>query len=253
MRKKILVYSKTEDLKKMAKKIDSNEITTKDLFKIKKLLKLFIETDHLIIDDSFSGEILALFFKVIKNKSYDLWLDEFRHYPIYQRVLHHIAMNSSKNIFTRSKQIRFYLNQLYKKPTFVIYPWVEEINYKKREIKYNIYIRSNKEIILPQKWNRVKKIEDADISILEFEKNILKVSMPKIIFQSISLRIPTIIVYDNIKLVNKLFKAVHNIYPTREINFHELEILMYKNYSFKVPKKYRFNYNLANLKKRIIK
>ncbi len=255
MNKKILVYNNRVDLDTLIKKIKEAVVLEKDdILKIKKIFKLLNEVDRLIVDDSFFGELLAILFKIINSKkSFDIWIDEFKEYPFYQKELHNITMKLSKNIFTRSKQIRFYINQIYKKPVFVIYPWVKEVNYKKREPKYNIFLKLNREIKLPNNWNRVDNINDADISLLEFEKKTLKISMPKIIFKSISLRIPTVIINENSKLINKLFKSIPTVYTSKNINFYDLEYLMFKNYSFKVPKRYRFNYNLANFKKLILK
>ncbi len=253
--KEILYYSKNEDLKKLLEHVkDSDKIELKLVKEIKKLINKIKNSKVFISDDSLEGEILSLIFKIL-NKETILWINEYKKYPIHQKLTHVLSKNFSDEIITRSKQIKFLLNKNNKKNIHVVFPWIEEITYKKRKIENKIYINSKKNIKIPNNWTRVYSVKEADISLLEYNKNILKISMPKLIFKSAKLRIPTVIVNDNVKLVNKLFRAVKNIHAVRykDIDFNYLEYLANKNYSFKIPKRYRFKYNLSVFKKIINK
>jgi len=219
------------------------------------LIKIILENNnknkYIVTENSIKGELFALSSKILNKKTeYSIWIDEIKELSFKENILELISVYYSKSLITRTKQMRFQLSKSYKKRVFVIYPWLKEKFYQKKEFSYNIY--TNTKLKMPKSWKTTNSLENADVSIIKLENKLLLFKLPLIIIKSIEERIPTVIIYHKPRTVNKIFKYVKNIYVVKaesDLDFNDLEYFAHQSYKFKIPKKLRFKYNLSNFKK----
>lgn len=248
------LFSDNHDLLELSRGIKNStniDLNINYIKLIKEILENNKKNNYIVAEKSIKAELYAIFSKLLNPKlEYSIWIDEINNTSLNEKLLDMITFYFSKSLITRTKQMRFLLNQQYKKKIFVIYPWIKEKKYEKKEFLYKIF--SNTGLTVPDNWNLVNSLKNSDISVIRLKNKELLFKLPNIIIKSIEERIPTIIIYHKPKTVNKIFKYVKNIYVIKSIDdldFNNLEYIAHQSYKFKIPKKFRFNYNLANLKK----
>ncbi len=246
-----ICLKKSQDLEALANAIDNTQILDLSI-NYAQLIKKILNgnKEKIITEDSLKGEIYSILSKIFHDSEYFIWFDEAKKKKILKQIVEYIFVYYSKAIFTRSRQMKLTLNNLYKKKVFVIYPWIKEFKHQKKTFENRVF--TNVDVNLPQNWTKVEDLSKADISILEFKRGLFNHSLPKIIFKSIEYRLPTIIIYPKPKTVNKIFKYINHVkvFPSvSELDFNYLEYFAQQNLKFKVPKKLRFKYNLSNFKK----
>ncbi len=248
------LFSDNKDLSELAKGIKDSQyidLNTDYVKLIKKLLENNKKNNYIIVENSVKGELYALFSRLLNHKlEYSIWFEEIYSPEMSRKIIEMLSVYFSKSLITRTKQMKFLLNSQYKKKVFVIYPWVKEKTYQKKEFLYKIF--TNSVFKIPSPWIFTDSVQKADISVITLKNKELLFRLPRVIITSIEERIPVIIVYHKPKTVNKIFKYVKNIHVVKSIedlDFNYLEYLANQSYKFKIPKKLRFKYNLANLKK----
>ncbi len=250
----IFLISNNNDLLELSRGIKNStniDLNINYIKLIREILENNKKNTYIIAEKSIKAELYAICSKLLNPKlEYSIWIDEINNTSLNEKILEMITFYFSKSLITRTKQMKFLLNQQYKKKVFVVYPWIKEKKYEKTPFLYKIF--TNTSLRLPDKWKLVSNLENSDISIISLKDKELLSRLPNIIIKSIEERIPTIIVYHKPKTVNKIFKYVKNVYVVKSIedlDFNNLEYLAHQSYKFKIPKKFRFKYNLANLKK----
>ncbi len=262
IKKKTIIISNNnsdiEFLSKHSKDVELIKIKNSLFENIKiflELLKRKSEIAHLIIDDNINSQITALLFKLLSNCKYDIWIEKTGPKNILNDFVNQLAIRNSKSIITRSRQLKHYL-QNYKKFTHVISKWSFVNNkFEKPQLEkpYTIFCypsMKNFNLKLTENWVLTKYIEDSDVILLNFEDDLLKYELPTIIFKAIQTKKPIVIKYNSTKVINKMFRSVKNIFTTKEdVDLMFIEKLLLKNISFKMPKRYKFKYNLSLFKK----
>lgn len=211
--------------------------------------------NHLILPDKLEGYLLALWGRFRYNKSYDLWIEEQQKLPAPLSILRKMAIKYSKQIITRSKQLRYTMQQKGQEIR-VIYPWIVEQSYQKRAVTapYKLYCNdqaSVAELCHNQDWNHCDLLKDADIVVLNLTTTPLNDALPEMVFEAVATRLPVVLLHPKPKKLQKRFGGISTVFPTftPNLTLELLNDLVVKNIPFSIPKRYRFRYNLSIFKK----